>query len=217
MKSDAIAFGIAGVVFGLLAGWIIGSQQAVTRPAAALPVAQQAPASAPSSGSGATRAAILDEAQVNALKSVATRETSNATPRVQLGNLYFDAERYDDAIKWYEEAVKLLPNDVNLSTDLGVSYYYVNQADKALERFNRSLAIDPKHAKTLLNLGIVKAFGKQDLQGAADAWQQVIKLAPESPEGQAAKRALDSLQSAHPGTGRGAGPAGTGEGKSPGA
>jgi len=200
MKSDAIAYGIAGVVFGLIAGWIIGSQQAVTRPAAAPPVAQLAPASAPASGSGATRAAILDEAQVNALKSVAARETSNATPRVQLGNLYFDAERYDDAIKWYEEAVKLSPNDVNLSTDLGVSYYYVNQPDKALEQFNRSLKLDPKHAKTLLNLGIVKAFGKQDLQGAADAWQQVIKLAPESPEAQAAKRALDSLQSAHPGT-----------------
>jgi tetratricopeptide (TPR) repeat protein len=200
MKSDAIAYGIAGVVFGLIAGWIIGSQQAVARPGVAPPAAQQAPASAPSSGSAATRAAILDEAQVNALKSVAAREPSNATPRAQLGNLYFDAERYDEAIKWYEEAVKLSPNDVNLSTDLGVSYYYVNQPDKALEQFNRSLKLDPKHGKTLLNLGIVKAFGKQDLQGAADAWQQVIKLAPESPEAQAAKRALDSLQSAHPGT-----------------
>jgi tetratricopeptide (TPR) repeat protein len=96
--------------------------------------------------------------------------------------------------------VKLSPNDVNLSTDLGVSYYYQNQPDKALEQFTRSLKLDPKHGKTLLNLGIVKAFGKQDLQGAADAWQQVIKLAPESPEAQAAKRALDSLQSAHPGS-----------------
>ena len=200
MKSDAIAYGIAGVVFGLIAGWLIGSQQAVPRPGVAPPAAQQPPASAPSSGSAATRAAILDEAQVNALKSVAAREPSNATPRAQLGNLYFDAERYDEAIKWYEEAVKLSPNDVNLSTDLGVSYYYVNQADKALEQFNRSLKLDPKHGKTLLNLGIVKAFGKQDLQGAADAWQQVIKLAPESPEAQAAKRALDSLQSAHPGS-----------------
>jgi tetratricopeptide (TPR) repeat protein len=205
MKSDAIAFGIAGIVFGLLAGWIIGSQQAGMRPGIAPPVVQQQAAAAPASGSGATRAAILDEAQVNALKSVAAREASNATPRVQLGNLYFDAERYEDAIKWYEEAVKLSPNDVNLSTDLGVSYYYLNQADRALEQFNRSLKLDPKHAKTLLNLGIVKAFGKQDLQGASEAWQQVITLAPQSPEAQAAKRALDSLQSAHPGSGRGGG------------
>jgi|SRR5262245_33638326 len=218
MKSDAIAFGIAGIVFGLLAGWIIGSQQAILRPGTAAPVAQQqASASQPSGGSGATRAALLDETQVNALKSVAERETSNAAPRIQLGNLYFDAERYDEAIKWYEEAIKLSPNDVNLSTDLGVSYYYVNQADKALDQFNRSLKIDPRHAKTLLNLGIVKAFGKQDLQGAADAWQQVITVAPNTPESQAARRALDSLQSAHPGTGRGSGGGGAGDSRPPGA
>ena len=31
MKSDAIAFGVAGIVFGLIAGWIIGSQQATAR------------------------------------------------------------------------------------------------------------------------------------------------------------------------------------------
>jgi tetratricopeptide (TPR) repeat protein len=198
MKSDAVAFGIAGVLFGLIAGWVIGSQQATSRPPA-LALAQQAAVPQPGSGStGSARAAVLDETQVNALKAVAQRETSNATPRVQLGNLYFDAERYDEAIKWYGEAQRLSPNDVNVSTDLGVSYYYSNQPDKALEQFDRSLKLDPKHAKTLLNVGIVKAFGKQDLDGAMQAWQAVIALVPNSPEGQAAKRALDSLQSAHP-------------------
>jgi tetratricopeptide (TPR) repeat protein len=199
MKSDAIAFGIAGILFGLIAGWIIGSQQAATRPPAAAPAQQQAS----TAGSGSTsRAAVLDETQVNALKTVAEKETSNATPRVQLGNLYFDAERYDDAIKWYADALKLAPNDVNVSTDLGVSYYYSNQADKALAQFDKSLKLDPKHAKTLLNVGIVKAFGKQDLDGAEAAWKQVLAIAPDSPEGQAAKRALDSLQSAHVGVAR---------------
>ncbi|HEY7289682.1 MAG TPA: tetratricopeptide repeat protein [Vicinamibacterales bacterium] len=198
MKSDAIAFGIAGICFGLIAGWIIGTQQTTTRQVTAAP-AQAASAPAAASGSGqSTRAAVLDETQVNALKAVAEREPSNAKARIDLGNLYFDAERYDDAIKWYGEATKLKPNDVDVSTDLGVSYYYTNQPDKALAQFEQSLKIDPKHAKTLLNVGIVRAFGKQDLDGASQAWQQVIKIAPDSPEGQAAKRALDSLKSAHP-------------------
>jgi len=194
MKSDAIAFGIAGILFGLIAGWIIGSQQGVAR----VPAAPAAASASQGGGQSATRAAVLDETQVNALKAVAERETSNATPRVQLGNLYFDAERYDEAIKWYGDAIKLSPKDVDVSTDLGVSYYYSNQPDKALEQFSHSLSLDPKHGKTLLNVGIVKAFGKQDLDGAAKAWQEVIRLAPDSPEGQAAKRALESLQSAHP-------------------
>ena len=201
MKSDAIAFGIAGVLFGLIAGWIIGSQQATGRPATgSTPQAASAPASG---ASASTRAAVLDETKVNALKAVAERDASNARPRVELGNLYFNAERYDDAIKWYGDALKLSPKDVNVSTDLGVCYYYSNQPDKALEQFARSLAIDPKHAKTLLNIGIVKAFGKQDLEGAMQAWQQVIAIAPDAPEGQAAKRALESLQSAHPQTAQG--------------
>ena len=88
-----------------------------------------------------------------------------------------------------------------MSTDLGVSYYYTNQPDKALAQFDQSLKINPNHTKTILNVGIVKAFGKQDLAGAEVAWQQVLKLSPDSPEGQAAKRALDSLRSAHPPTG----------------
>ena len=196
MKSDAIAFGIAGVLFGLIAGWIIGSQQAGGRP----PVATAPVAQAPATGAaGTSRAAVLDETQVSALKTVAGKEAANATPRVQLGNLYFDAERYDDAIKWYGDALKLAPKDVNVSTDLGVSYYYSNQPDKALAQFDQSLKLDPKHAKTLLNVGIVKAFGKQDLDGAGEAWKQVIAIAPDGPEGQAAKRALDSLTSAHAG------------------
>jgi tetratricopeptide (TPR) repeat protein len=196
MKSDGIAYGIAGILFGLIAGWVIGTQQASSRTAPA-PAAQTAQAAAPS-GSGQTRAAVLDENQVTALKSVADREPSNPKPRVDLANLYFDAERYDEAIKWYESGLKLQPKDVNVRTDLGVSYYYTNQPDKALAQFEESLKIDPRHAKTWLNVGIVRAFGKQDLDGASKAWQEAIKLAPDAPEGQAAKRALDSLQSAHP-------------------
>jgi len=203
MKSDAIAFGVAGIAFGLIAGWIIGTQQAVVRTPAA-PIAAAAPA-----GDAEPRAAILDETKVNALKAVAEREAANPTPRVELANLYFDAQKFDDAIKWYEAALKLNPNDVNVSTDLGVSYYYTNDPEKALAQLDRSLKIDPKHAKTLLNIGIVKAFGKQDLEGASKAWEQVIQLAPDSPEGQAAKRALDTFKSSHPAIGGTAGKPGT--------
>ena len=200
VKSDAIAFGIAGIAFGLIAGWAIGTQQAAVRtPGASARAAAAAPAA-----DAAPRAAILDQTKVNALKAVAEREVANSKPRVELANLYFDAEQFDDAIEWYEAALKLSPNDVNVSTDLGVSYYYTNNPDRALGQLDRSLAIDPKHAKTLLNIGIVKAFAKQDLEGASKAWQQVIQLAPDSPEGQAAKRALDTFQSSHPSLGRAA-------------
>ncbi len=197
MKSEAIAFGIAGIAFGLIAGWVIGSQQAIVRSVSAPPAAAVAAAPA---ASAAAPAPSLDEAKVSAFKAAADKEPKNAAPRVQLANLYFDAERYTDAINWYGEALKLQPNDADVSTDLGVSYYYTNQPDRALEQFEHSLQVDPKHVKTLLNIGVVKAFGKQDLAGAETAWQQVLQLSPDSVEGQAAKRGLDSLRAAHPGS-----------------
>ena len=196
MKPESVAFGVAGIVFGLIAGWIIGSQQASMRPGAAVTASAPA-ATAPANAAPAP--ALLDENKVKALAAVAAQQPTNPTPRIELANLYFDSERYTEAIQWYGEALKLSPKDVNVSTDLGVSYYYTNQPDLALAQFDESLKIDPEHAKTLLNQGIVRAFGKQDLAGAEQSWQRVLELAPTSPEGQAAKRALDSLRSAHPG------------------
>jgi cytochrome c-type biogenesis protein CcmH/NrfG len=198
VRAESLVFAIAGSLFGLIVGWILGSQQAISTGRMPTPVAQQQAASAPPSGGAASQPVMLDESRVQAMRTVAEQNPRDVKPRVELGNMYFDAERYSEAITWYEEALKINPSDPNVSTDLGVAYYYTNQPDKAVSQFEKSLAVDPKHTKTLLNMGIVKAFGKQDLNGAAEAWQQVVALAPDSPEGQAAKKALEGLRSAHP-------------------
>lgn len=196
MKSESLAYAAAGTLVGFLGGWIIGSQHTIAR-APAASVAAAAPAAAAPAGS-APPAPTLDNAKVQSATSRASSEPSNPAPRIELGNLYFDAEQYQDAAHWYEAALAIDPSNADVSTDLGVSFYYLNQPDRALTQFDKSLKINPKHSKTLLNLGIVRAFGKQDLQGAAKAWQEVIAVAPSSPEGQAARRALEAMRGAHP-------------------
>ena len=209
MKAESVLFAVAGMFFGLIVGWIIGSQQqAGPRQAAASQAAPAAQAGGAPAQTPPQQPAVLDEGRVQALRTIVDSDPKNAEARVQLANAYFDGERYQDAIKWYEEALRLDPKNVNASTDLGVSYYYSNQPDRALKQFDHSLSIDPRHTKTLLNQGIVRAFGKQDLDGATASWQRVVELAPESPEGQAARRALDSMRSAHPG-GTGTSPSGS--------
>jgi tetratricopeptide (TPR) repeat protein len=195
VSRDSVIFGVAGVFFGILVGWIIGSQQGGAPRLAAQPAAAPAPAAA--SGQGST-AAPLDEARASALANAAEKNPRDAQARLDLGNLYFDSERFEDAARWYEQALAIEPSNVSASTDLGISYYYMNQPDKALQQFDRSLALDSRHTKTLLNVGIVRAFGKDDLAGAAQAWQRVVEFAPDSPEGKRAKQALDSLRNAHP-------------------
>ena len=197
MHKESVIFGVAGIFLGLLCGWIIGSQtgpggrpaQAATSQQAAAPGRGEQPAPAPPP---------LDEVRAAALKSTAELNAADADTRVQLANLYFDAERYDDAVRWYEAALKIDSKNVNASTDLGIAYYYSNQPDRALAQFDRSLAIDPRHSKTLLNLGIVRAFGKEDVDGATRAWERALDAAPPgSPEATTAKRLLDGIR-AHP-------------------
>jgi cytochrome c-type biogenesis protein CcmH/NrfG len=200
VPKESVILGIAGVFFGILIGWIIGSQQvAPARQVAA------APADTQTQQSQTRTPPPLDESRVSQLKATLENNPRNAAVRVELGNLYFDHERFVDAAAWYEEALKLEPRNVDVSTDLGIAYYYMNRPDVALEQFNRSLAIDPAHTKTLLNVGIVRAFGKQDLEGAAKAWERVIEIAPSSPEAGRARQALASLRNAHPDTGGTAG------------
>lgn len=195
MRADSIVFGISGILFGVIVGWVLGSQQARTAgPVAPAPVAQTQAQAPPPAGS---QAIPLDPQRVKALESVAQQNPRDAQPRIQLGNMYFDAEQYPQAITWYAQAVALDNRDPNVSTDLGVAYYYTNQPDRAIEQFTHSLSLDARHTKTLLNLGIVRAFGKQDLAGAQQAWEQVVAIAPSSPEAQAAQKGLDGLKAAH--------------------
>ena len=46
MRADAIVFGIAGSLFGLIIGWVLGTQNATGAARVAAPVAQAAPATA---------------------------------------------------------------------------------------------------------------------------------------------------------------------------
>jgi tetratricopeptide (TPR) repeat protein len=198
LRLDSLVFGIAGVCFGLVAGWVIGAQYAQRSPARAA-VAPESSTSAPASQAAAP--AIIDENRAQTLRAIAERDQKNVESRVQLGNLYYDGERYDQAIPWYEQALKLDAANADVSTDLGVSYYQTNQPDKALQQFEHSLKVNPKHVKTLLNIGVVRAFAKQDLEGATKAWKQVVELAPGTQEARVAQRALETISDAHQGLG----------------
>ena len=207
MRSDSIVFAIAGTCFGIILGWVIGTQQAAKRGATAVQLQQAAPAPAAATGdaaAGGTRQPpALDEGKVQSLLTIIKSDPKNAGAHIQLANAYFDAERYPDAIKWYEESLKLDPKNPDASTDLGVSYYYSGRTDDALKQFEYSLKLNPKHAKTLFNQGIVLAFGKRDLPGATAAWEKVVQLAPGTPEAQAAQQGLQGIAAAQ---GRGPAP-----------
>ena len=173
-----------------LMGWIIWSQWsagpvAATQapPAQTLPVPEVPP---------------VDEARAVQLHAAAESAPEDVQVRMDLGNLYFDAHRFEDAIPWFEAALALSPEEVEVSTDLGVAYFYMDDTDRALSQFARSLDVAPAHAKTLLNIGIVRATGKQDLEGATEAWEEVQRVAPGSSEALAAAELIGHIRATQP-------------------
>jgi tetratricopeptide (TPR) repeat protein len=191
MKRESIAYLISGTLFGVLVGWIIGSQQAVrvapAPPPASAAVPNEMPAAPP-----------LDTERAETLRKTAEAQPSNAGVRVELANLFYDAQQYDRAVPWYEAALKLTPKNADVSTDLAFCYFSMGQIERALAQIDQSLVMDPKHVKTLLNQGVIRAFGKSDLRGAADSWQRVIAIAPGSEESKRAQQGLDGIRASHP-------------------
>jgi tetratricopeptide (TPR) repeat protein len=166
-----IVYAMAAGLFGVLAGYMIAVQGGH---ASAAPAAQTAaaPASAP----------VLDEAELRAYREILARDPKNLTAAVKAGNMLYDAQRYTEAIAFYEQAFALNTRDINVSTDLGTALWYAGRPDEALAQYQKSLAIDATHAQTLFNVGIVRADGKRDYAGAVDAWESLLKSNPSYPE-----------------------------------
>ena len=103
---------------------------------------------------------------------------------VKLGNLYYDGKQFPSAIQYYERALAIHPENPDVRTDMGTAYWYMGDAEKALAAMETSLKYRPGHPQTLFNLGWVRWQGKQDPQGAIQAWQDLLKANPDYPQKQ---------------------------------
>ena len=199
MSKDSLVVGVAGVFFGVLVGWIIGCQQAGAR-------APQAPPAAATSTSASSSTAAGGQQQAPPLDENRARRRSRRRAAESVGRATAcRARQHVFRRRTVSRSGRLVPAGAQDPAEVrqcqhrsGDRVLLHERADKALAQFDTSLAIDPAHAKTLLNIGIVRAFGKQDLKGAAEVWQKVLVVAPASEEARAARQALDGIRSAHP-------------------
>jgi cytochrome c-type biogenesis protein CcmH/NrfG len=163
--------GIAGILFGVIVGYLLGASQ---RETGRVPVAATSAAAAP-----AAPAALVNEQELQSFRNILASDPKNVRANVELANRLYDAARYTEAIPYYQEALRGDPANVNVSTDLATALYYSGRPDDALAQFDKSLAIDPKHGQTLFNVGIVRRDGKHDPKGAIAAWERLLGSVPD--------------------------------------
>jgi len=95
-----------------------------------------------------------------------------------LGNLYYDAGRYPEAISAYRRVLDIAADDVSVRTDMGTALWYSGHPKEAVEQYEASLQRNPSHAQTLHNLGIVRHEGLKDPAGAIEAWKTLLASNP---------------------------------------
>jgi tetratricopeptide (TPR) repeat protein len=98
-----------------------------------------------------------------------------------LGNVTFDMQRYQDAERWYQLALKIKPDAVNVRTDLGLTYFLrePKDVDKAIAAYRASLSYDPRHEQTLQNLATA-LIEKGDKAAARETLKQLEQVNPQN-------------------------------------
>lgn len=112
----------------------------------------------------------------------------------QIGNTYYDHKDYPTAIDYYEKSLTIKPDDVDVRTDMGTAIWYTGDAGRALKEYERSLSYRANHPNTLFNMGIVKWHGKNDKQGALEAWNRLLSTNPNYPDRERVQQLVQQLK-----------------------
>jgi tetratricopeptide (TPR) repeat protein len=167
---------------GIAGGWLIrGSQHtAVAVPAQtvnkAVPAAPAA-APAPTATDPAQLKQMADAQAAPLLRKLGAAPDSSEL-LTNLGNLYYDAQQYPTAVGYYQHALKGTPSDAAVRTDMATAYWYMGNADLAINEFNKALTYAPDSPNALFNRGLVKWKGKGDGAGAVADWKRLLAVRP---------------------------------------
>lgn len=174
----------AFLAVGLLIGYYLGKLS----PRAAIPAAGKAPRVE-------TRPIDFIRAEAS-LKSVLQVKPGDLPTLIELGNLYYDNGRFQEAAEYYGRALEQDPGNVAVRTDRGTCLYNLGRVDDAIAEFLKSLEFAPSHAQTLYNLGVVYLHGKNDPPRARAAWEKLIAANPDHPERARLQEMIASLAGA---------------------
>jgi len=196
MKKETV---ILIAVIAFLVGFISGATVAILRGSkgaekiAAVQKPQMAPPGAPAPAPPA-RDTMEATSQIQTLKEILKKDPKNLPAWVELGNLYFDTDQPKEAIDAYNHYLAVKPDNPDVRTDLGIMYRKLGQFDKALEEFRKAAQTDPKHVNSRYNIGLVLLHDKGDMAGAIKAWEEYLKVDPNSERAQRIRAQIEKMK-----------------------
>ncbi|HXH06747.1 MAG TPA: tetratricopeptide repeat protein [Vicinamibacterales bacterium] len=145
--------------------------------------------------SGPAQAA-FDEARAKELEALLQTDPSNRDALFELGEMNFQAGRYEEAIAWFTKLVEVDPSNVHALTDIGTANFNLGRPEEAKTYWLKALEVDPNDAQVHYNLGFLYAnVEPRDLAAAIAEWEKVIELAPGSRLAETARVHVEGLRS----------------------
>jgi transcriptional regulator with PAS, ATPase and Fis domain len=98
------------------------------------------------------------EKSLEQYKLVLEKTPKNILALGNLGECLMTLERYEDAVKTFKKALKILPESderLNLQNDLGVAYFKKGEIESAIAEFKAVLKKNPDQVNAIYNLGQV--------------------------------------------------------------
>jgi tetratricopeptide (TPR) repeat protein len=129
-------------------------------------------------------------------QTVLAEDPRNLAATIALGNAYYDAGQWKEAIRYYEQALTLDPHNADVISDMGTSFRNLGMPDRALLQYQKALEIEPGHQNALFNIGIVNAYDKKDYAAAIRVWERLLHVAPKHPKSDYMKTCMVNFKKA---------------------
>jgi len=198
MRRDNALFFIAGLAFGVAIGYfVVESVRPISPPAGTSVGASSGEASDPARASARPRS-VIDPSAMAALEKRASENPGDVEVRVQMGTMYLEAGRYQEALRVLGEARPLAPSNLHLRNHYALAFENLDRYDEAAAEYEAILAVDARYPDALLGLGRVKLYHKRDIRGGIELWEKLLQVAPESEAARSVRDELEALKSAHP-------------------
>lgn len=114
--------------------------------------------------------------RIEALQKISSSREATFETWKELGNLYFDIDQAEQAIKAYDHALALKPDDTDILNDQGAMFRQTGDFERALANFDKAFSLDPRNLESLYNSGYVYGFDLNNTPKALLLWRRYLEL-----------------------------------------
>jgi tetratricopeptide (TPR) repeat protein len=182
MNRENLLFAIIGILFGFIVGFMsasVMSQKYSAAPATAANSQALPPDHPPVGSQTASGNPQAMQAEVTASIDKARKEPNNFDAQLKAAELYYQIQRYDQAIEFLLKANQLKPTDYRTVVVLGMVNLDAGHYDTAEKWYRAAMKI--KQDDTMVLSGLAAAtLQRGDAKAAEDAIAQLEKVDPNS-------------------------------------